>query len=88
MNRNNLALENYAERAVKMQNNILCSHSLSQYSFVDYAQIMFFFYYAPLCLYALTSYYAQNYASIIRQGLFSTQPQCNVAKSKARRQCD
>ena len=67
MNRNNLALENYAERAVKMQNNILCSHSLSQYSFVDYAQIMFFFYYAPLCLYALTSYYAQNYASIIRQ---------------------
>ena len=28
-----------------------------------------FFYYAPLCLYALASYNAQNYASIIRQGL-------------------
>ena len=31
--------------------------------------LMFFSYYAPLCLYALTSYYARNYASIIRQGL-------------------
>ena len=31
--------------------------------------LMFFSYYAPLCLYALASYYARNYASIIRQGL-------------------
>ena len=35
--------------------------------FEDYARA--FLYNAELCLYALTSYYAQNYASIIRQGL-------------------
>ena len=57
------ALEDYVERAVMMQYTN-CSHSIQ--FFVDYARA--FFYYAPLSRYALTSYYAQNYASIICQG--------------------
>ena len=61
------ALEDYVERAVMMQyTNCVVTLSVNTI-FVDYT--LGFFYYAPLCLYALTSYHAQNYANIIRQGL-------------------
>ena len=70
MNSQQSALEDYVETALiaTVTSNV---HVLND-DFFDNAPKMF--YYASICYYAFNVYYAQNYASRIRQGLYTVEP--------------